>query len=697
MIRYTKDTDHIVTLTLDMQGQPRNLLNHEIVEAFVPVVQHLKKEKEEGKLRGIIITSAKKNFLVGGNLKYLSETQSAQEIFNYAEKLKSFFRDLERPGVPVVAAINGDAIGTGFELALACHHRIALNRQDIRLGLPEAKYGMMPGNGGTIRLLWLMGIEKAFQLLSEGHLYTPAEAALTGLVDELADDAKDLLAKAKQWLMQTDEAKRPWDRPDGSIPSSEVDIGYLCVKVAARWKHHYPAPGAILRTLIEGSEVSFETASQMESRYYTALLLSPESRNMAQVLWFDQHEVFQGISRPNGFGRFRPRKIGIVGAGVMGSGIATSCLATGHEVVLKDVSKIIAEQGKERVKKMLDEYVKSGKILKNTYDACLSKIQTTEKAKGFEDCDIVIESVYENVELKRKVISETEQHLDRYAIFGSNTVSIPITRLARQSAHPDQFIGLHFLRPAEKTQLVEIVRGKKTSDETVAKAFDFVKSIDKTPIIVKDDWGFYVARVQNTYILEGITLLQEGYAPALIDNLGRLSGMPTGPLTLADELSLDLVLRYEKQAADHYGTKYIQHPAVAVLNKMLNHFDRHGKRAKAGFYDYGPGKNERSLWPELTRHFPTTQNDSDREEIFERFLFAQILEAVWCLQEGVIQTVEEANVGSVLGWGFPSFKGGVIHFIKEYGKEAFVRRCKELKKAHGQRFTVPGKVQKLRF
>lgn len=691
MIRYTKDTDHIAILTLDMKGRQRNLLNHEIVEAFVPVLQHLKKQKSKGELRGVIITSAKKNFLVGGNLKYLSDTENPKDIFDYAEKLKSFFRELEQPGIPVVAAINGNAIGTGFELALACHHRIVLNKQDIRIGLPEAKYGVMPGNGGTIRLLWLMGIEQAFHLLSEGKEWTPAEAKMVGLIDELATDQTDMIQRAKRWLLQTKEVVRPWDQPNASLADVNLmpqKIAKLSAHVAAKWKHHYPAQQAILNTLNEGSQVDFATACRIESRYYTALLLSPESRNITQALWFDQNQISNGISRPKGFGKLRPKKIGIVGAGVMGSGIAASCLAADYEVLLKDVSRMIAEQGKERVAQMLEAYLKSGKILKTTQDECLAKIHTTESAEGFIDCDLVIESVFENVNLKRKVVSETEQYIDEFAFFASNTVSIPITQLAEKSIRPEQFVGLHFLRPADSMPLVEIVRGEQTNDETIAKAFDFVKSIGKTPIVVKDDWGFYVARVQNTFILEGITMLQEGYLPALIENLGLQSGMPQGSLALADELSFDLVLRYEQQAADHYGSKYIQHPAVVVLKIMVDELKRIGNKKNGGFYEQN--NENKKLWPGLNDHFDFNKITYDREEIMERFLFAQILEAVWCLHEGVINSEQEANLGSVLGWGFPSFKGGVIQYIKNYGKSNFIKRCNELKAAHGQRFSVPG-------
>jgi 3-hydroxyacyl-CoA dehydrogenase/enoyl-CoA hydratase/3-hydroxybutyryl-CoA epimerase len=694
MIHYSKDTDLIATLTLDMKGRQVNILNHEIVDAFVPVVEHLKKEKEQGKLRGVIITSAKNTFLAGGDLEYLSKASNPEEIFNYSEKLKGFFRDLERPGVPVVAAINGSAVGTGFELALACHRRIVLDQPEVRVGLPEVTFGLMPGNGGVIRTMWLLGIEKAFHLLTNGRDFSPKEALLEGIVDDLASSDEELKQKAKAWLMETQEACRTWDKraaslPGGcaKVPATARLIARLAARVSARWRGNFPAPQAILNTLAEGSRVDFDTACRIESRYYTALLTSKESKNMIQALWFDANAIAAGASRPKGFGKFRPRKIGIVGAGVMGSGIAAACLRNGMEVVLKDVSRMIAEQGKERVAGMLDQFVGTGELTEAQKTTLLERFTTTETAADFAECDIVIESVFENLNVKNKVTKETEEHLDEYAFLASNTVSIPITRLAEKSSRPEQFIGLHFFRPAEATTLVEIVRGRQTGDETVARSFDFVRAIGRTPIVVKDDWGFYVARVQNTYILEGITMLQEGYAPAIIENLGLQAGMPTGALALADDLSLDLVLRYERQAAEHYGSKYIQHPAVSVLKKMLEELHRHGAARQAGFYEYG--ENGSQLWGGLSEHFATTQPSFSVLEVMERFLFAQVIEAVWCLQEGVIKTVPEANLGSIFGWGFPAFKGGVIQFVLDYGKENFLARCMELQQTHGQRFKAP--------
>ncbi|MCB0551289.1 MAG: enoyl-CoA hydratase/isomerase family protein [Phaeodactylibacter sp.] len=701
MIRYKKDTHKIVTLTLDMSGRSLNVINHKIAEAFVPVIAHLKEEKEKGLLRGVILTSAKKAFLSGGDLEYLYRADDAAEIFRFAEKLKGILRDLESPGIPVVAAINGAALGTGFEVALACHHRIAIDGPRVRLGFPEVQLGLMPGSGGIVRLMWLLGIEKSFPILTSGQRYTPQEALQLGLVDEVAGSHREMMDQARAWLLQNKEGRRPWDRPGCSIPGGTArspemagHIRFLAAQLSGQVHNHYPAQQAILNVLAEGSKVDFDTACRIESRYYTDLLRSPACKNMIKAFWFDLNYIKQGGNRPKGFGKFRPRKVGIIGAGRMGSGIAFVCLSNGLEVVLKDVSKPIAERGRDYVRRKLDAMVAEGKKQPEDSKEMLSRIQTTESSKDFEHCDLVIEAVFENRLVKQKVTREAEEYLDEYSLLASNTVSIPITQLAEASIRPENYVGLHFFPPAEEVPLVEIVRGEKTSEETVARAFDFVRAIRKTPIVVKDDWGFFAARVQNTFILEGITMLQEGYPPALIENLGRQAGMPRGALALADRLGLNMVLKYENQAAEHYGGKYVQHPAVAVLKKMLEELQRQGRQRRGGFYEYPP-EGEPFLWPELAEHFPASQKSFDKQELINRFLFAQVLEAVWCMQEKVIHSVAAANLGSIHGWGFPAFKGGVIQFITDYGVDDFVKQCKVYQKAHGQRFRVPRDLRKI--
>lgn len=696
MINYRKDTDDIVTLILDMEGRDSNLLNHELVAAFQPVIEHLQQEKAANRLRGIIITSAKKDFMQGGDLGYLLELEDPRLAFEAAERLKSFLRDLEMPGVPVVAAIAGDAIGTGFELALACHHRIAVAHPKTRLGHPEVKIGLIPSGGAVIRLMWLLGIERAYPLLLEGRRYSPQEALKVGIIDDLAEDETDLIRKAKAWLRSAPTTYRPWDLPDGEIPGGTAAdpllghrIRLLTARLSANTNDLYPAKRAIIDLLAEGSKVDFNTAYRLDSRYYAEVATSKVAKNMISTFWFDKQAVRgEGLGRPKGFGKFRPRRVGIIGAGQMGSGIAFLCLRNGLEVILKDVSQPIADRGREYVVEKIEEYIERGTFQPEEREELLSRIKTTNSSADFVDCDLVVEAVFENKSIKLKAIREAEDQLDEYAIFATNTISIPISELGEGSARPENYVGIHFFPPAEKTYVVEVIRGQKTSDETVARAFDFATAIRKIPVVVKDSWGFFAARVLNTYILEGVTMLNEGYPAALVENMGRQAGMKTGPLALADELGLDLVLRYEQQAADHYGDKYQQHPAVPALKKMLIDLSRGGKQKRAGFYAYD-GKGPALLWDGIAEHFPVTKTDYDRARMKDRFLFCQIIESGWCLQEKILTEPAGANLMSVYGWDFPAYTGGVLRYVESFGKDAFVERCGELEERYGQRFSVP--------
>lgn len=700
MIRYKKDIDNIITLTLDMEGRNINIINHKIGAQFTPVMQHLKDEKARGSLRGIIITSAKNNFLAGGDLDYLHEVTDPEAIFDFSQNMQKFFRDLESPGVPVVAAINGSALGTGFELALACHYRVAIDNPKIRLGHPEVTLGIMPGGGGVIRMLWTLGVEKAYHVLADGKRFLPKEALEAGIVDVLAKDEKEMLYIAKQWLLENQEGRRTWDTNNGKIPGGRAKnnelgqrISLLTAQLMRDTENNYPAPAAILNTLTEGSLVDFDTACRIESRYFTELVKSREAKNMIKAFWYDFNAIKEGSSRPKGYGKFRVKKVGIIGAGLMGSSVAFICLMNRMEVVLKDISKAVAEKGKDLCQQKLNRMVEKGKLTSLQVPKILKKINTTDNAAKFKDCDIIIEAVFENQNVKANVTREAEMHLDEYSIFATNTISIPITKLATASARPENFVGLHFFAPADEVPLVEVVRGKRTSNEAIAKAFDFIKAIRKIPIVVKDNWGFFAARVQNTFILEGITLLQEGYAPALIENLSLQAGMPKGALALADNLSLNIVLQYENQAAEIYGSKYIRHPAVDVLLKMIKDLNRQGKKMRAGFYDYQ--KDSQQLWQELDNHFPSHSNSIAKHEIIERLLFVQVIEAFWCLQEGIIKTEEEGNLGSIFGWGFPAFKGGVYQFVTDYGINDFIKKCELLEKKLGPRFQVPKRLRKM--
>ena len=700
MIYYRKDTDQIATIILDMKGRSSNVINSEIVEAFVPLIRHLQEEKAKGRLNGIIITSDKKDFLEGGDLESLYHENQAEALFKSSQRLKELFRDLELPGVPVVAAINGNALGTGFEMALACHHRIVLDDPKIRLGHPERKIGLIPNGGAIIRLMWILGIERTFNLLQEGRRYSPQEALKVGIIDELAPGREEMMEKAKQWLLCHQGYRSPWDDPDQRIPGGTAHdpllghrIRLLTAKLSAETHDHYPAPRAVIDLLAEASKVDFDTAYRLDSRYYAKLASGEVSKSMISTFWFDKQAVRSGFNRPKGYGRFRPKKIGVIGAGQMGSAIAFTCIRNGLQVVLKDVSQPIADRGGAYVEEKIDQYIERGTFQPSERQELLDNLVTTDQSDLFRDCDLVIEAVFENQMVKSKVTREAEEYLDEYGIMGTNTISIPISTLAKDSLRPSNYVGFHFFPPAETVSLVEIVKGEQTSEETVARAFDFATAIRKTPIVVKDVWGFYAARVQNTFILEGIHLLQEGYPPALVDNLSLQLGMPKGALSLADDLGIDLVKKYEDQAAAHYGSRYIQHPAATALQQLLD-AGRKGEEHKAGFYDYSPEISP-VLWRGLTEMYPTTKEDYEREALFERLLFVQIIEAGWCLQEGVIKSHAAANLGSVYGWGFPAYTGGVLRHIHTYGHERFIQRCAELEKLYGQRFRAPKYLKQL--
>ena len=702
MIQYKKDIDQIAVLNLDMKDRAVNIFNHEIVDAFVPVIEHLKKEKQKGKLKGIILTSSKKTFLTGGDLDYLMQQKSPTEIFNYSQKVQKFFRDLENPGVPVVAAINGSVLGSGFELALACHKRIVVDNPKIKIGLPEVNLGLMTGGGASIRLLWSLGIEKAYDILTNKKIYNPKQAYECGIVDELASDEAQMIEAARKWILNQKEGKRIWDLQPGSSPIEKNNINTLKLvqQMTARSmkdnQGNFPAYSAILNTLAEGLYVDFDTACKIESRYFAELLQTKECKNMMKTFWFDLNRIKSDDMRPKGYGKFRPKKVGIIGAGNMGSGIAISCLLNGLKVVMKDISKSVALMSKEYITKRFSEMLEQNKITKEVKETALINFSASDDAKDFKECDIVIEAVFENKNVKINVTKEAEAQLDRFAIVGTNTVSISISELGKETLRPENFIGLHFFSPVEDVPLCEVVKGKLTSDETVAKAFDFVKKIKKTPILVKDNWGFFSSRVQNTFILEGVQMLQEGYPAALIENLAYQAGMRKGALALADTLSLNLVLNYEQQAAKHYGPKYIAHPAVTPLKIMIEEAKRPGRPSKLGFYDYDVDNAERlKLWDGLTDFFEVKKSTEDNEELKERLLFVQVLEALWVLYEGVVKSVPEANLGSIYGWGFPSFRGGVIQYICDYGKDAFVAKCKQLEKIHGPRFKVPSNIDKV--
>jgi 3-hydroxyacyl-CoA dehydrogenase/enoyl-CoA hydratase/3-hydroxybutyryl-CoA epimerase len=698
MIKYRKDTDDIVTLTLDMKSSTFNVLNHEICAVFEPVIEQLQSEIRTNQLSGVIITSDKKNFLIGGDLDYIYQIDNAAAVFEFTENLKEIFRKIERLGVPVVAAINGNALGSGFELALACHHRVAVKNPRTRLGFPEIRLGLMPSGGGVTRLVWLNGLKKTYPILTEGRLYRPIEALKHEIIDDVAVDEKELIQKAKSWIFGNLDYKRPWDQAKYDIPGGNIEtvqitswIGETNARLMKKTKGNFPAFQAILGTMVEAASVDFDTANRIESRFFTELIMSKTARNMVKAFWFDLNKIKANHSRPKGFGKFRPKRIGIIGAGRMGSAIATVCATAGLNVIIKDVSMVIAERGRKYCDLLLENRVGEGSLTTEEKIDIFNKIQITDKFKDFQDCDVVIEAVFENINLKQRVIRETEVYLDEFTLFATNTSNISISRLAKASDNPEGFIGIHFYAPAETQLLVNIITGEKTADETVARAYDFVRSIGKIPIIIRDRRGFYTPRVSSMYAMEGLALLNEGVPPVVIERLGTKAGMAQGPLAMLDEMSLATTLIFERRKQEHFTNIYYHQKEIEVLAKMVDELNREGAISKAGFYDYS--EDTPLLWAGLKEHFEINGTYIDEQEVVDRFMFVQAIEAVRTLEQGTIRSVEEANIGSIWGWNFPPFKGGVLQYINDYGLNHFIQKAAILEKKYGIRFSLPDLIQ----
>ena len=693
-IRLEKD-NAIATVTLDMEGRSANVIGPALFDRFAEVIAELEADKD---LEGVILTSAKKDFLAGADIDYIYGLTDPKEVMDGAESLKSLLRRLEQLPRPVVAALNGSALGGGYELALACHHRIVVNESRIKIGLPEVKLGLLPGGGGTQRLPRMIGVQNALPLILEGRELKPEAALRDGLVDDLASDVSDLMDKARAWIKANPRPKQPWDKrsfkwPGGSPRNPDIARLWAIAPSMANQKTrgNYPAAVNILSCVFEGSLVDFETACRIESRYFTNLVVGSTSKNMISAFWYQLNKIKKGESRPDGFRQGRVRKVGILGAGMMGSGIAYVSAVSGVGVVLKDVSLEAAEKGKSYSTRLLDKKVSRGSMTVEKRDQVLNRIMPTADAADLADCDLIIEAVFEDRDLKARVTQEAEAQIAETAVFASNTSTLPITGLAEQSSRPGNFIGLHFFSPVDKMPLVEIIVGEKTSQETLARAFDYVGQIRKTPIVVNDSRGFYTSRVFSTYVMEGIALLREGQVPREIESAGLQAGMPVGPLALSDEVSLSLMYHISEQTRKDMVARdmpFGDHPADEVITRMVTELDRPGKKAGRGFYDYPEGVGK-TLWSGLAEQFPLTERPICQAEMIDRIMFIQALETVRCMEEKVVTSVADANIGSIFGWGFSPFKGGTLQYINDYGVEAFVKRARELATTYGPRFEPP--------
>ncbi len=706
-IQWDKDADGIVTLTLDDPTGGANVMNEHYKESMHKAVERLIAEKDS--ITGVVITSAKKTFFAGGDLKGIIQItpEHAGEAFAEVEEIKADLRKLETLGVPVVAAINGAALGGGLEIALACHHRIAADVKGSAIGLPEVSLGLLPGGGGVTRTVRMMGIQNAFvNVLSQGTRFNPKKAKDTGLVDELVGSVEELVPAAKAWIKANpDKHTQPWDaqgyRMPGGTPSSPALAAILPSFPSLLRKQikgtNMPAPRAILAAAVEGAQVDFDTASRIESRYFTELATGHVAKNMIQAFFFDLQAINAGGSRPEGIGKTPITKIGVLGAGMMGAGIAYVSAKAGFDVVLKDVTIEAAQKGKGYSEKLEAKALERGRTTAEKSEALLGRIHPTADPADFKGVDFVIEAVFENQELKHKVFQEIEDIVEPNAILGSNTSTMPITGLAAGVKRQEDFIGIHFFSPVDKMPLVEIIKGEKTSDEALARVFDYTLAIGKTPIVVNDSRGFYTSRVIGTFINEALAMLGEGVEPASIEHAGSQAGYPAPPLQLSDELNMELMHKIavaSRKGIEDAGGKYEAHPAEAVVEKMIA-LGRPSRLSGAGFYEYVDGSRTQ-LWPGLREEFKSGSSKIPLQDMIDRMLFAEALETQKCFDEGVIETTADANIGSIMGIGFPPWTGGAAQFITGYpgGKAGFVARAKELAAKYGDRFNPPASLLK---
>ena len=705
-IQWDKDADGIVTLTMDDPSGSANVMNEAYIESMGKAVDRIVAEKDS--ITGVVITSAKKTFFAGGDLTSMIKAapEDAGEFFATIETVKRQLRTLETLGKPVVAAINGAALGGGLEIALACHHRIAADVKGSQLGFPEVTLGLLPGGGGVTRTVRMFGVQNAFvNILSQGTRFKPAKAKEIGLVDEVLPTVEELVPAAKAWIKANpDSHEQPWDKKGykmpGGTPSSPGLAAILPSFPALLRKQlkgaPMPAPKAILAAAVEGAQVDFDTASRIESRYFAQLVTSQVAKNMIQAFFFDLQTITGGGSRPEGIGKTPINKIGVLGAGMMGAGIAYVSAKAGFEVVLKDVSAEAAAKGKAYSEKLEAKALERGRTTQEKSSEVLNRITPTAEASDFAGVDFVIEAVFESQDLKHKVFQEIEDIVEPNAVLGSNTSTLPITGLATGVKRQEDFIGIHFFSPVDKMPLVEIIKGEKTSDETLARVFDYTLAIGKTPIVVNDSRGFFTSRVIGTFVNEALAMLGEGVEPPSIEQAGSQAGYPAPPLQLSDELNLELMHKIAvatRKGVEDAGGTYEPHPAEAVVEKMIE-LGRSGRLKGAGFYDYVDGKRS-GLWPGLRETFKSGSSEPPLQDMIDRMLFAEALETQKCLDESVLTSTADANIGSIMGIGFPPWTGGSAQFIVGYqgpagtGKEAFVARARELAAKYGDRFLPP--------
>ncbi|WP_069872433.1 3-hydroxyacyl-CoA dehydrogenase NAD-binding domain-containing protein [Streptomyces malaysiensis] len=723
-IRWEQDDEGVVTLVLDDPDQSANTMNAAFIDSLDAIADRAEAERES--ISGIIVTSAKKTFFAGGDLNDLIEVgpDQAQEVYDKNLRIKRALRRIETLGRPVVAAVNGAALGGGLEIALTCHHRIALDAPGSRIGFPEVTLGLLPGSGGVARTVRLLGVTDALlKWLLQGMRYSPRRAQEAGLVHEVAATREEMLTLARAFIAAHPESAQPWDDKDYRIPGGTPAQPKFAVNLPAFPANlrkqlngaPYPAQRNILAAAVEGSQVDFETAQTIEARYFTELVVGQTAKNMIQAFFFDLQAVNSGANRPQGIEPQQVRKVAVLGAGMMGAGIAYACAKAGIEVVLKDVSVEAAAKGKAYSEGLLAKALAKGRTTEAKRDGLLARITPTADLRDLEGCDAVIEAVFEDPALKHKVFQEIEGVVAPDALLCSNTSTLPITLLSEGVQRAEDFIGLHFFSLVDKMPLVEIIKGERTGDKALARAFDLVRQISKTPIVVNDSRAFFTSRVIGHFLNEGVAMVGEGIDPASVEQAAAQAGYPAKVLSLMDELTLTLARKIREEtrrATEEAGGEWRPHPADAVIDRMVEEFGRPGRSGGAGFYDYDETTGRRTrLWPGLREHFaPGESGESGKsggsggsggsrgegtripmEDMKERMLFCEAIDTVRLLEEGVLTSVADANIGSILGIGFPGWTGGVLQYINGYegGVAGFVARARQLETAYGERFAPP--------
>jgi 3-hydroxyacyl-CoA dehydrogenase/enoyl-CoA hydratase/3-hydroxybutyryl-CoA epimerase len=692
------DADGIALITFDVPGRSMNTLTSQVM-AEIP--EWVERVKTDDAIKGAVLTSGKASgFCAGADLGDMASGMlggaDLQAAYDAGWRLNGALRALETCGKPVAAAINGLALGGGLELTLACHYRVVGDSPKIQLGLPEIKVGLFPGGGGTQRLSRLIGVQAAMMAMSEGKSFRPNDAKGAGIVHEVVPVGGEVEA-AKAWIKGGGKAVQPWDdksfKLPGGGPYHPAGIQNFLVGNAMLRKQsygNYPAVLNLMKAVYEGVQVPMDAALRIETRYFIKTLMTPQAQGMIRSLFLSKQELDKGAVRPAGVPKSDPKKVTVLGAGMMGAGIAYVQALAGIETILIDRDQEAADKGKAHVEELLKKRLSRGQIDQAKFDALLGSVTATTDYDLIKGSDLVIEAVFENREIKAEVTKRAEAQLEPGAVFGSNTSTLPITGLAEASVRPEDFIGIHFFSPVDKMMLVEVILGEKTGEAAIAKSLDYIMKIRKTPIVVNDGRGFYTSRCFGTYVAEGLAMLEEGYAPALIDNIGRMTGMPRGPLEMHDDVALDLSVKIAKQTKEDLGDAYEPLSGWKIVQTMVEDLGRYGRKNGKGFYDYET--KPKKLWSGLSDLAPVKIDDSTPELVEDqkrRLLYRQAVEVARCWEEGVIDDPREADVGAILAWGFAPWTGGPITMIDQTGLKAFVEQADAYAAKYGDRFSPP--------